>query len=88
MDLETDTSYNNRPQAGFEAATQSFSPMVEASTPRKLVVSLQTANKLCCKRKCENHNNCKNNYYTEDSISSSEAKLLRKNLDFIQTRIS
>lgn len=48
VDLETDTSYNNRPQAGFEAATQSFSPMVEASTPRKLVVSLQTANKLCC----------------------------------------
>lgn len=48
VDLETDTSYNNRTQAGFKAATQSFSPMVEASMPRKLVVSLQTANKLCC----------------------------------------
>lgn len=86
VDLETDTSYNNRPQAGFEAATQSFSPMVEASTTRKLVVSLQTANKLCCKRKCKNHTNCKKNYNTEDSISSSEAKLLRKNLDFIRNK--
>lgn len=46
VDLETDTSYNNRPQAGFEAGTQSFSPLVENNTPRKLVLVLQTANKL------------------------------------------
>ena len=84
--IETDTSYNNRPQAGFEAATQSFCPVVENNTPRKLVLALHTANKLCCKRNCHNHEKCKKNYTSEDSIASSESKLLRKNLDFIQNQ--
>jgi hypothetical protein len=55
VDVETDTSYNNRPQAGFEAATQSFCPVVENNTSRKLVLALQMANKLCCKRNCLHH---------------------------------
>lgn len=28
IDVETDTSYNNRPQAGGESAAQSFTPLV------------------------------------------------------------
>lgn len=56
VDLETDTSYNNRPQASLEAGTQSFSPLVENNTPRTLVLVLQTANKLCSKRSCDHQN--------------------------------
>ena len=33
--VETDTSYNNRPQAGFEAATQSFYPVISQDTSKK-----------------------------------------------------
>ena len=86
VDIETDTSYNNRPQAGIEAATQSFCPVVENTTSRKLVLALHTANKLCCKRNCQHHEKCKKNYNEEDTIASSEAKLLKKNLDFIQNQ--
>ena len=78
VDLETDTSYNNRPQASFEAGTQSFSPLVENNTPRKLVLVLQTANKLCSKRSCD-HQNCKKNYENDETIASSEATLVRRN---------
>lgn len=83
VDLETDTSYNNRPQAGFEAGTQSFSPLVENNTPRKLVLVLQTANKLCSKRSCD-HRNCKKNYESDETIASSEATLVRRNLDSLR----
>jgi hypothetical protein len=75
VDVERDTSYNNRLQAGFEAATQSFCPVVENNTSRKLVLALQTANKLCCKRNCQYHENCNKNFNEEDF----EAKLLQKN---------
>lgn len=80
VDLETDTSYNNRPQAGGEAATQSFTPLVELSTTQKLTLAFETKNKLCSSQKPCNHENCKKNYSTEESISSSEAKSLQKNL--------
>ena len=54
VNVKTDTSYNNRPQAGFEAGTQSFCPVISQDTRKKLVVSMETANKLCTKRNC-NH---------------------------------
>ncbi|XP_052067258.1 uncharacterized protein LOC127706643 [Mytilus californianus] len=40
IDVETDTSYNNRPQAGGEAGTQSFTPLVELNTTKKLTIAL------------------------------------------------
>ena len=43
VNVETDLSFNNRPQSGYEAATQSFCPMVEQDTSKKLVLSLATA---------------------------------------------
>ena len=32
VNVETDLSFNSRPQSGYEAATQSFCPMVEQDT--------------------------------------------------------
>lgn len=87
VDVETDTSYNNRPQAGGEAATQSFTPLVELNTTQKRTLSLDTKNKLCNKRKfCEHQNeSCKKNYCDEESISSSEAKSAKKNLEKVNS---
>ena len=45
VNVETDTAYNNRPQAGFEAATQSFCPVISQDTRKKLVVSNERASK-------------------------------------------
>ena len=36
VNVETDAAYNNRPQSGFEAATQSFCPMTEQDTSKKI----------------------------------------------------
>ena len=84
VNVETDSSYNNRPQAGYEAATQSFCPMLEQDTNRKLVLSMETANKLCVKRNCKhNDNKCKQNFSSAKTISSSEAQLTRKKLENI-----
>ena len=35
VDVETDSFYNNRPQPGCEAATQTFCPLVEQCTTKK-----------------------------------------------------
>ena len=43
--VETDAAYNNPPKSGFEAATQSFSRMIEQDTCRKLILAIPTANK-------------------------------------------
>ena len=51
VNVETDAAYNNRLQSGFEAATQSFSQMIEQDTCKKLVLAMQTANKSCSKKK-------------------------------------
>lgn len=82
VDVETDTSYNNRPRAGYEAATQSFCPLIEQTTSRKLPLSVETANKLCSKTKNCEHNSkeCKKNYCTHESIASSEQKHLLNHL--------
>ena len=84
VNVETDAAYNNRPQSGVEAATQSFSPMIEQDTCKKLVLAMQTANKHCSKRNCNHRNrNCKQNFGTAETISSSESKLVQKNLESI-----
>lgn len=87
VNVETDVSFNNRPQSGYEAATQSFCPMVEQDTNEKLVLSMATANKLCVKKSCDHKNiNCKQNFGVAESISSSESKLVRQNLESITNR--
>jgi hypothetical protein len=47
VDVETDSSYNNRPQPGCEAATQTFCPLVEQCTKKKLTINIETANVNC-----------------------------------------
>ena len=86
VSVETDTSYNNRPQSGFEAGTQSFCPMIEQETNKKTIIGIQIANKLCSKRYC-NHDTdkCTRNHGTEESISSSESKLVKQNLQEIES---
>ena len=83
-DIEYDVSYSNRPAQGCERATQSFAPLIEQTTTRHLPISIETANRLCTKPNCEhNTNNCKGNYNPQDSIQSSESKLLKRNLDTV-----
>ena len=85
VSVETDTSYNNRPQAGFEAGTQAFCPLIENETSKKLIINIETANKLCLKRSC-NHSNCYKTYKTEESIASSESHLAKRNFDSINSK--
>ena len=86
VSVETDTSFNNRIQSGYEAGTQSFTPVIEQTTGKCLPIAVSICNKLCNKRKC-NHNNekCKKNYNSEESIASSEAKSLVTNMQSIQS---
>lgn len=84
-DIEFDVSYSSRPQQGCERATQSFAPVIEQTTRKHLPISLETANKLCTKVNCQhNTNSCKRNYNPNESIQSTEPKLLRKNLETIR----
>ena len=84
ISTESDTSYNNRPQAGFEAGTQSFTPLVEQQFNRKLVVEMSVINKLCSRRNCHHDTvECKRNYAMENSIASSESTSTEKNLKSI-----
>lgn len=83
--VETDASYNNRPCCGYEAGTQSFAPMIESNTQRKLVISLQSTNKLCSGVKGCTHSDpqkCGKNYATDSTICSAEMKMSVDN--FIQ----
>ncbi|KAK3091389.1 hypothetical protein FSP39_019512 [Pinctada imbricata] len=83
VDVEMDTSYNNRPQNGIEAGTISITPVAECSTNRKLVIALNVCNKLCNKKSCD-HTSCAKSYPTDKSITSSEAFSVAKNLKSIQ----
>jgi hypothetical protein len=47
VDVETDSSYNNRPQPGCEVATQIFCLLVEQCTMKKLTINIETANANC-----------------------------------------
>ena len=78
-DVQSDTSYSRRPQAGFEKAQQSFTPLIDHTTGKPRVISLSVANKHCSQRKCD-HSNCKKSYRTDMSIASSERQHLNENL--------
>ena len=87
FDAEVDSSFNNRPQAGFEAASQTFCPFIEQNTSRKLPVNMIAANTLCPKLNC-NHNNdkCKKNYSTDESMASTEGKFVKQHLTEINSK--
>lgn len=83
-DVEVDSSYNNRPQSGYEAATQTFCPLIEQTTSLKLPISIETANINCPLKSCEhNTNSCKKNYSNDESIASTESKFMKKHLQKI-----
>ena len=78
VNVETDAANNNRPQSGFQAATQSFSLIIEQNTCKKMVLAMQTTNKHCSKRKCNHRNrHCRHNFGTAETISSRESKLVQ-----------
>jgi hypothetical protein len=81
--VQTDTAYNHRPQSGGESATQSVAIVMEHTTSRKLPLCVSIANKLCSKKTCI-HLNCKKNHRTEDSMSSTETKLAKENLNKLE----
>lgn len=84
VDIEMDTSFNNRLQSGFEAATQSFAPIIDSSRDGYHVLDVQIANKLCGKRDCS-HETCKKNYPAHSSIASSEPKFLKNAIETLET---
>ena len=86
IDVEVDSSYNNRPQSGYEAATQTFCPMVEQCTTLKLPLSVEIANTICVSKLCDHENNsCKKNYSVDESMASTEAKFVKKHLEKINS---
>ena len=87
VSVEIDSSFNNRIQAGYEAGTMSFSPMIEQSTGLHLPISATIFNKLCSKsEKCQHHDDeCNKNYAHEESMSSSEKKALVQNLENVNS---
>ena len=84
--IESDTSYNNRLQAGFETSTMSITPAVECSTAKKLVLALSVSSKICTKSNCD-HNNpaCSRNYREDQSLSSCEGINTVANVQKINT---
>jgi hypothetical protein len=87
VDVETDSSYNNRPQPGCEAATQTFCPLVEQCTTKKLTINIETANVNCPSKNCEhNVDTCKRNYSTGESMASTESKFVKKHLNTINSQ--
>jgi hypothetical protein len=79
--VQTDTSFNNRPRAGMEAGTQSFSPLIEQSTTKKLVIGMCASSKLCSLKNCAHTTDkCQQNYSPMDTIASSEARHIQNNL--------
>ncbi|KAK3101557.1 hypothetical protein FSP39_004463 [Pinctada imbricata] len=82
VDIEVDTSYNNRVQSGFEAGTMSISPAVECSTSKKLVLSLNVSNKLL-KPSSPNTETLSQPFPIHQSITSSEAESAVKNIESI-----
>ena len=47
VNVETNSSYNKRPQPSCEVATQTFCPLFEQSTTKKLTINIGTANVNC-----------------------------------------
>jgi hypothetical protein len=80
VDVETDSSYNNRPQPGCETATQTLCPLVEQCTTKKLVINIETASVNCPWKNCEhNAHTFKRHYSTDESMASTESKFVGKN---------
>jgi GTP cyclohydrolase FolE2 len=46
VDVEMDSSYNNKPQPGCEAATQTCCPLVEQCTTKKLTINIGYASEM------------------------------------------
>ena len=81
ISVETDSSFNNRIQAGFEASTSSFSPMIEQETGFSLPLSAVVYNKVCSVPSCKHDSQkCHRNYKPDESMSSSESKAAADNL--------
>ncbi|KAK3107259.1 hypothetical protein FSP39_010477 [Pinctada imbricata] len=82
ISVETDTSYNNRMQAGYEASTTSFTPMIEQETGYSLPLSAVIYNKVCSSQTCshENSDKCHRNYTEDESMSSTESKAAAENI--------
>ena len=87
IDVQYDASYSSRPQGGCEKAEQSFAPLIEHSTTRKLPIAVRVANKHCRLKACD-HNNakCKKNYSSVDTIAASERSLLFDTLNDVRKR--
>jgi hypothetical protein len=83
---EFDCSYNNRPQAGFEAGTQAFFIMVEQNSTKKLPIDCGTVNKLCCKGSGCDHTTCSKNYGDDESIASVESKLAKTSIQDLNSK--
>ena len=84
--IESDTSYNNRLQAGFNASTMSITPAVECSTDKKLVLVMSVSSKICTKSTCDDKNPaCSRNYNEDQSLSSSEGINTIANVERINT---
>ena len=79
VDVETDSSYNNRHQPGCEAATQIFCPLVEQCTTKKFTINIETANINCPLKNCEHQaDTCKRNHNIYESMASTESKFVKK----------
>ncbi|KAK3108684.1 hypothetical protein FSP39_013302 [Pinctada imbricata] len=83
VDIEIDTSYNNRMQSGTEAAIMSLTPVAECSTKRRLVLTMNIRTKQCTKRSCD-HSSCGKIYPTDKSMMSSEAVSAEVNINTIR----
>lgn len=83
VDVQIDTSYSARPQAGTEKAQQSFNATIEHTTKKKRTLSIAIASKICRKKKCS-HEKCSKTFSTEASIASSERSLMHENLNRIK----
>ena len=84
VSVETDVSYNNRLQLGYEAGTQAFAPMIENVTNRKLTLSLDHINRLCQHKKtnCQSKE-CHKNYPDGKTMASSETQMIQNNIQKI-----
>ena len=82
--VETDTSYNNRIQASYEAGTASFTPMIEQATGFSLPIAATIFNKICknplC---CHDGPECRRNYPEEETMALTERKAILRNMDAV-----
>lgn len=80
---QTDTSYNNSPKgrAFSQPGTQSFTPLIECVTKKKLTIASTAMNTHCTKGGNCKHTDCSRNYDPQEPIGNSEVKAGRLNLE-------